>query len=190
MLCKSVKINKCPALAPMTTLDPAAPERIGIDLDACGRNREKLLADDGFIRRIARAYTGRVFGDKMETDMALYEGFIDNHDRPVCDRVLKSTPEELAEENFNFNDSRLPELLFRYRARNWPDSLSAEESRRWAEASLHRLQDSDDHPGRDLARYAESITKQRSATDVSEDALRVLDAMDAWGLECIDHFSS
>ena len=32
---------------------------------------------------------------------------------------------------FSFEDARLPDLLFRYRARNFPDSLSAEEREEW-----------------------------------------------------------
>ena len=41
---------------------------------------------------------------------------------------------------YAFRDARLPELLFRYRARNWPDSLLPSERERWNAYRRHRLQ--------------------------------------------------
>jgi len=40
-----------------------------------------------------------------------------------------------------FEDKRLPEMLFRYRARNFPDSLSAQELAQWEEYRFQRLTD-------------------------------------------------
>ena len=37
----------------------------------------------------------------------------------------------MSSSQFSFKDKRLPELLFRYRARNFPESLSPEELQRW-----------------------------------------------------------
>ena len=39
--------------------------------------------------------------------------------------------EELSQLQLAFDDARLPEMLFRYRARNWPESLSKDEKVRW-----------------------------------------------------------
>lgn len=52
---KSVKINKCPALAPRKTLDDSAAERIAIDLDACARHWEQLSTNKGFMLRVENA---------------------------------------------------------------------------------------------------------------------------------------
>jgi exodeoxyribonuclease-1 len=45
--------------------------------------------------------------------------------------VLTADAATLAGRVFSFEDARLPDLLFRYRARNFPDSLSAEEREEW-----------------------------------------------------------
>jgi exodeoxyribonuclease-1 len=185
---KSVKINKCPALAPLKTLDEVAAERIAIDLDTCHKNREKVLADEAFIRRIARAYTRREFGETQDVEIALYDGFIDNKDRSISDKIRQSKPEELAATEFKFKDKRLPELLFRYRARNWPDTLTNEEAQRWAESGMHRLQHSDEHPGRDLAEYQQRIGELRVERDGDDAAQRVLDSMEEWGRACAEEF--
>ncbi|MBW8891466.1 MAG: exodeoxyribonuclease I [Burkholderiales bacterium] len=49
------------------------------------------------------------------------------------------SPEELAKDRTGFDDGRLEEILFRYRARNWPELLSAEEAERWEALRAARL---------------------------------------------------
>jgi exodeoxyribonuclease-1 len=48
-------------------------------------------------------------------------------------------PAHLAQESWPFDDERLPELLFRYRARNFPDTLNPEEQGRWRLFCQQRL---------------------------------------------------
>jgi exodeoxyribonuclease-1 len=57
------------------------------------------------------------------------------------DRIRKSSPEELRKLKLTFDDPRLPEMLFRYRARNFPESLNAEEKQRWNEFRKERFTD-------------------------------------------------
>lgn len=45
-------------------------------------------------------------------------------------RIL-ADPAQLAQAQWPFDDERLPELLFRYRARNFPDTLNFDEQERW-----------------------------------------------------------
>jgi exodeoxyribonuclease-1 len=47
--------------------------------------------------------------------------------------VRDASPAELRDRRFAFADSRLPDLLFRYRARNWPEILDDEERSEWRE---------------------------------------------------------
>ena len=48
-------------------------------------------------------------------------------------------PAQLARQQWPFDDDRLPELLFRYRARNFPDTLNSEEQQRWKFFCQQRL---------------------------------------------------
>ena len=45
--------------------------------------------------------------------------------------IRTSSWQTLAESNYVFNDSRLDEMLFRYRARNAPETLNEVELSRW-----------------------------------------------------------
>ena len=73
-----------------------------------------------------------VFGD-------LYGGFLSDDDRRRCEQVRLTPPEQLAELRPAFDAAKLHELLFRYRARNWPHTLSHDERVRWEEFRRARL---------------------------------------------------
>ncbi len=47
------------------------------------------------------------------------------------EQVRQARPEELRRLRPGFEDPRLEELLFRYRSRNWPETLSPQEAERW-----------------------------------------------------------
>lgn len=178
---KSVKINKCPALAPLKTLDAAAVTRIAIDLESCEAHGETLRANTGFMQRVAQAYAGQEYPSDGDVDAALYDGFINDSDRALMEDIRHATPEQLGQATFNFQDRRLPTLLFRYRARNWPDSLSAEEAVRWENFRRHRLLDTDGGGTITLEQYAQRVVALRSECEGDQKALRILDALETWG---------
>jgi exodeoxyribonuclease-1 len=177
---KSVKINKCPALAPRKTLDESTAGRIAIDLDACARHWELLSANKGFMQRVAQAYSSREFSPAGDVDLALYDGFLNDADRPLLANVRDASPQDLAQTRFDFHDQRLPELLFRYRARNWPETLSVDEAQRWESFRRHRLQDANGGGSITLAEYHERIALLRGEREGDAAAQRILDAMDEW----------
>ena len=177
---KSVKINKCPALAPRNTLDEAATERIAIDLDACHQNCQQLLSNKGFFKRIAQAYTMNDFAPSGDVDTALYEGFISEIDRSLLNNIHNLSPQKLAEADFDFHDERLPELFFRYRARNWPDTLTDEEALQWEATRLRRLNEPDGGGSITMQTFTDTVVSLRDQYKENKEALAILDAMDAW----------
>ena len=78
-------------------------------------------------------------------DEDLYSGFVGNDDRRRLNDLRALPPETLAEKVADartyFEDDRLDELLFRYRARNFPATLTAEETARWEAHRAARLFD-------------------------------------------------
>ncbi len=178
---KSVKINKCPALAPRNTLNGAAAERIAIDLDACNRHWELLRADEGFRQRVAEAYSSTEYAPAEDVELALYDGFFDDADRRLMERVRNATPRELAEGDFPFRDERLVELLFRYRARNWPETLSSDERHRWEQFRKARILAGAGGETLGLEEYRERIEMLRRVHEGREEAQRILRMLTEWG---------
>ncbi|SEQ83516.1 exodeoxyribonuclease-1 [Nitrosomonas sp. Nm51] len=180
---KSVKVNKCPALAPRNTLNAQAAEHIEIDLGSCQRHWQKLAghcAQTDFAQRIALAYGSKTYELTGDVDLALYDGFIDQADVPLLAQIRRSSPQELAQARFDFHDRRLPELLFRYRARNWPATLSLEDTQRWQRLRRQRLLQT---PGNDLTldAYRAQIASLRHDNADNVKALEILDALSRWG---------
>jgi exodeoxyribonuclease-1 len=76
-----------------------------------------------------------------DVDEDLYGGFVDNEDRRKLQRLRTLSGEELATKRPAFADARLHELLFRYRARNFPNTLNDAETEQWVQHCAHRLHD-------------------------------------------------
>ncbi len=128
---KAVRLNKCPALAPQKVLNDEIASRIGLDAEQCHKHWQLLLQNPDFMQRIQRAYSnGKIFPEN-DADLALYDGFASDHDRNLFPLVRDAKPEKLIDLSEKFQDGRYTELLFRYRARNFPDTLSAQEKYRW-----------------------------------------------------------
>ena len=142
---KTVHINRCPVLVAAKMADPATAERLGISGQRCRRHLA-LLRDyrdrdaRGFTAKMQAVFSERSFEAASDPDLMLYGGgFFSEHDRRAMDDVRASSPAELASASFPFEDPRLPQMLFRYRARNFPRSLSPEERARWEEYRFARL---------------------------------------------------
>jgi exodeoxyribonuclease I len=77
----------------------------------------------------------------VDVDEDLYGGFVGTEDRRALQRLRALTPEQLAGKAVAFQDPRLEELLFRWRARNFAHTLSDDERERWQQHRADRLID-------------------------------------------------
>lgn len=177
---KSIKINKCPALAPSNTLDTAAIKRLAIDLEACHQHYNQLQKNPDFFCKVASAYTSRKPASNGDVDVALYENFLGNDDSSLLANVRNATPQQLANTHFCFHDHRLPELLFRYRARNWPETLNVSERQKWEEFRRQRLTEENGGGSITLKEFSDQILMLRDQYKNQDNAQVILDEIDAW----------
>ena len=137
---KTVHLNKCPVVVPMTTLTEQAATRWDLDPAVAERHRQQLQGAVGLEQKIQSVHASRRFEPINDPDRNLYGGgFFSDGDRRRMEQIRQMSPRELARSELCFDDGRLPEMLFRYRARNWPNSLSQEERERWEEFRRDRL---------------------------------------------------
>lgn len=141
---KQIHVNRCPVLLPLTILREQDKKRLQLDIDRAMDNA-RLLSEQMDIWRdkIAPLYSREGFAEDADPEQQLYSGFLGDHDRELCERVRTGEPEELAALAGLFRDERMPELLFRYRARNYPQTLSEEERNRWVLFCRRRLESSE-----------------------------------------------
>ena len=181
---KEIKANKCPMLAPATMLTPAIAERVGIDLEACERNAARLLAAPGLPAKLREVYAiPREPRAQRDPEAALYEGFLDDRDKALFPAVRAAGETELRERRFLFRDPRLGTLLFRYRARNFPGSLSAEERAEWQEHLEQRRHGAPQHGVLDCRGFVAAIEEARNKHTGDAARLRLLDELAAWGAQ-------
>jgi exodeoxyribonuclease-1 len=138
---KGIHINKSPALSPLNTLTDELASRWGIDWQVIETNKQKLLNDDTLISRLKEMYSRKREAKEIDADSNLYGGFISNNDRKLCNQVITTSPETLASWTPQFKSTRLQTLYLRYRARNWPETLSEAEQKQWKSFCQARLID-------------------------------------------------
>ena len=83
-------------------------------------------------------------------------------------QLRSCSPEELRDTTFYFDDSRLAEMLFRYRARNYPDCLTADEQQQWEEYRYQRLTDPEAGASIAMEDFLEIIHTRLEDTELSE----------------------
>lgn len=139
---KELCFNKCPAVAPMAVLDEGDGwSKIGLTKEVVEKNLETLLKHPEFAEKMREELENRPeFPPAVEPEAALYDGFLDDADRAKVAKVREASAEELADFHPEFLDERLPELLLHYKGRNYPESLSEEETAKWEAYKKARLE--------------------------------------------------
>ncbi|MGV2859264.1 exodeoxyribonuclease I, partial [Serratia odorifera] len=129
---KLVHINKCPVLAPAKTLLPENADRLGIDRQACLNNLQILRQHPQVREKVVALYAdAEPFAASDDVDARLYDGFFSDADKAAMKIIQQTKPQNLPALDLTFNDDRMQELLFRFRARNYPNTLDDGEQRRW-----------------------------------------------------------
>ncbi|MDO8341730.1 MAG: exodeoxyribonuclease I [Cellvibrio sp.] len=133
---KEIHFNKTPMLLPASMLDDSTAQRLAIDKLQCEQHWQTLRnlsvnEQQALQQKLYQLYSTQEFAEKTDPEQMLYSGFFDEQDKRLMVQVRQATPELLSSEPFAFRDPRLKEMLFRYRARNFPTSLSLEEQQRW-----------------------------------------------------------
>ncbi|KAF1069892.1 MAG: Exodeoxyribonuclease I [Pseudomonas citronellolis] len=158
---KLLHVNRCPVVAPLSVLRDADRERIGLD-QAVVQAHQQLLVD-GKLRwqeKLAAIYSEESFPETLDPEQKLYDGFIGDRDRRLCEQVRNAEPARLGKEAWPFDDQRLVELLFRYRARNFPETLSATEQQHWQDFVRARLADAEQGAPNTLANFDAALQEQ------------------------------
>lgn len=139
---KLIHINRCPVVAPLSVLRAGDQQRLQLDMAQYQARALRLSdAQAAWKDKVQAIYASEDFVPSDDPEQQLYDGFIGDRDRRLCEQVRGADPRQLAQEHWPFDDERLPELLFRYRARNFPDTLSGQEQERWRLFCQQRLSD-------------------------------------------------
>lgn len=177
---KTIHLNRCPVVLTPRLLDRETATRLHIDPDRCERHWRLLAAAD-LTAKLARVFAPQpVSHGPTDADTALYAGFLADRERPLLAAVRgAAAAADLDPACIPFRDPRYRELLFRYRARQFPDSLTTLERENWRELCRWRLTDPQ---SRYLGLAAYRAELARLAGEVSDAPRRTLLAdLAEWG---------
>ncbi len=178
---RTVRANRAPALAPLSTLKGVDLDRLQIDLDRMQAHRDMLASADGLAAKLRRVFQRAAeLPPPADPELALYGGFLPDADKRLLADIRATPPEQLGQRSFPFRDPRYPELLFRYRARNWPETLSLDEQARWQAFCRDRLTRPTPLTNLTLDDYFARIAELRGG-ELPQEKLAVLDHLQAWG---------
>jgi exodeoxyribonuclease-1 len=156
---KELCLNKCPAVAPIGTLDKNSEKRIKLNLETVEKNFAKLKKNHNLIYKIQNAFAKKIvetrekfgnFSMKIDVEDKLYDGFPEKVDAPEVRAVAAVDENFLADFHPDFRDERLTELLLRFKARNFPRSLSADEKTIYENYRAEKLR-------RELPKYLQTL---------------------------------
>ena len=138
---KSIHVNKSPiVVGNLKTLTPAVLGRHAIDVERALAHAQAAPAVAALMQGAWReVYARPAPATAPDVDEDLYGGFVGNEDRRKLERLRRLSGAQLAGQHVAFDDARLDEIFFRYRARNFADTLSAQETERWLEHCSARL---------------------------------------------------
>jgi exodeoxyribonuclease-1 len=146
---KTLKYNRCPAVAPGIVKDEETLERLGLSVEKITEHLRQVAGSKDFVKKLFEAVQKMdasrqqaqltMVDNSLTVDERLYEGFMNAGDTSTMKAARVAQPKELSELAGQFTDERLKSLLPLYKARNFPASLSDEERHAWEDFIQQKL---------------------------------------------------
>ena len=169
---KEIHINKAPVLAPANTLTPDQAERWGIRGDVLRQHLAALRNGPDLTAKMHQVFASREFAPITDVDAQLYDAFFPAADKQAMATVHELSPWDLADWPAPFTDKRGEEMLFRYRARNFPDTLNENERERWEQHRRARLMHTNPKiTALNFAQFAQEL--QKAAQQVADNPAKL-----------------
>ncbi len=178
---KEVHLNRCPSLIAWSHLREEDFSRLMIDRAVMEQRADKLRASGSALaEKVRRVYAVERARTKADVDGGLYDGFVGDGDKRRCGEVRATPPHLLGSREFAFTDQRLGELLFRYRARNWPHTLTHVEHQRWDDYRRQRVLSESGLSESTLGGLYAELAQLRAVHAGDGVKLALLDQLEAW----------
>ena len=185
---KTIHVNRAPTLAPLKTLTAQTAERWRIDPPQVAERARWIAASAAAIRRrVQEAHQMPETPAETDPDLMLYSGgFFSDADRRAMDAVHRLAPNARAVHALSCADPRLPRMLDRYRARNWPETLTPAERAEWDEDRFARLTDPAAGAGIQIAHYEQRLMELTEAHAGDAAKLQILESLADWAERIFD----
>ncbi|AXR06265.1 exodeoxyribonuclease I [Salinimonas sediminis] len=175
---KLIHINRSPFVTTAKAMTEENAERLGLPREACLDNFKLLAGASDLAQKLTQVYLQPQPEHQDDIDHALYSGgFLTDEERRWCEQVQITDPEQLSLLTEQTQNQKLRSMLFRYRARNYPHTLSESEMQRWHAHRQARLTEPDSAASITLAPYLEQIEQLAQQPDIDANKQAILRAL-------------
>ncbi|NKB31498.1 MAG: exodeoxyribonuclease I [Pseudomonadales bacterium] len=152
---KTLHINRCPIVTSPAVLQAEQAAQFQVDLESCRTHWEQLQGNNEIKQKVSAVFGDETFPAETDPDLMIYSGgFFSEGDRDLMGIVRDTNPADLGRLDLPFRDRRLPEMLFRYRARNYCETLNSNERENWQAYRKEKILASEA-----IARYEKDMEK-------------------------------
>lgn len=137
---KTIHLNKSPFVAPLSVLKDVDLNRIGLDYGLCQQHLAQIKAVSGIEKKVAAVFDQGFDAEVNDVDEMIYSGFFSFKERAKLEAIRQSPPDQIPWETEEFTDPRASSLIQRYKARNFPGSMTTEEMNLWQVDKKNRLE--------------------------------------------------
>lgn len=136
-----LSVQRCPFVAPLSTLSKEAEERLGFTKEEILRKADEAKRSGIFNNPDDFLVTYDETAGESDPDTSIYGSFLSRDDRAALERIQNLSPRAklLGERQTPFDDSKYHKLVWRHVARNWPESLDEREREKWRNFCSQRL---------------------------------------------------
>lgn len=131
---KLIHINKCPIVVSAKTLTAERAKELGVDAKQCRLSMDFFSANRQLVEKLISVFnTDAKINKEQQPEQKLYSGgFPTANDKQQAKRICALSPQQIINHEVNFDDPNLATLWWRYKARNYPQTLTIEEQQKWA----------------------------------------------------------
>ncbi|KZY70158.1 exodeoxyribonuclease I [Oleiphilus sp. HI0071] len=178
---KLVHLNKCPMVAPAAMIKVIPEDRLkdwDLDLEVMREHLKLLRSSKESVMHVKEVFeSDHDFATITDPDLMIYSGgFFSPKDKTELSRVQRLDANGLADYATSFEDARLDEMLFRYKARSFPDSLSSDEREKWLAYCQARLLGAD-HDCRNFSEFSKELKAAAAQTEPGSRASQILEEL-------------
>jgi exodeoxyribonuclease I len=184
---KTIKFNRCPAVAPLSVLDADSQKRLSLDPSIYQANFKKL---EGAKQQLAQGVLqalefldkkqqARLLQDEADVDTRMYDGFFGSPDKLKMSAVRAASADELGSLGIAFQDDRLEALLPLYKARNYPKALTDEERATWETFRERKLLGGGEQSR--AAKFFNRLSELAQRTDLTDEQRYLLEELQLYG---------
>lgn len=98
----------------------------------------------------------------------MYNGFTSRNDKQLFEVIHETKPDNLGDLQLDFEDDKFTMMFFRYRARNWPETLESQELDTWRTYCKDKIMNGEDQPSIDAQDFMltlESLVHEHEGDD-------------------------